>query len=111
VQVPVRLALAIALFGTTGLAIGADAPSASITVKADGSCVLQSRNLPCSELPGALVHEAHISKDASLTVSPEECGERAVNRARVVAGLLKDAGFTQVAVVGFLTEPGKKCTP
>jgi len=84
----------------------------SITVNLDGRmCAVQQRVTSCMTLPDVLVQELGVTHRSSLSVSAEGCGREAAARARTVADNLKAAGFTRVAVAGFLTEPNAKCVP
>ena len=84
----------------------------SITVNLDGRmCAVQQRVTSCMTLPDVLVQELGVTHRSSLSISAEGCGREAAARARAVADNLKAAGFTRVAVAGFLTEPNAKCVP
>jgi len=93
-------------------ALGGDSPSVLVTVKSDGKvCVVRHFEASCLDLPGVLANDLGIAKDATVSVSPEECGDGAFDHASNVASSLRKAGFTKVAVVGFLSEPNRKCAP
>jgi hypothetical protein len=103
---------AVLLVAIGAQAFGSDVAPVSVTVTADGlSCLVMTRSTPCSGLPSFLSQELVISLGAAVSVSPEGCGEAAVARASSVAKKLKEAGFTKVAVVGFLSEPNTTCAP
>ena len=102
--------LVMTLVGLAGCSRAADSTHVSVTVNADGrSCVVDHRDAPCSSLAIVLTQDLGIAKSAELTVSPERCGGSAMARAHEVADELKRAGFTRIAVVGFLTEPSSNC--
>lgn len=87
-----------------------DRPLVSVTVKLDGkSCVVRNHNANCAALPGLLTQELGFDREVLLSASSEGCGEPARDRAIVVAGKLKAAGFSHIAVVGFITEPNTNC--
>src|SRR5689334_5276112 len=99
----------MALFGTGARA--SEGTAVSVKVRDDGeSCLVQGRTTRCEVLPSFLAHDLATARDSEVTVSPVGCGEAALARARAVASTLTKAGFTKVFVVGFLTEPGGKCT-
>lgn len=106
------------IFGVTVLmavkashAVAADQPSILVTVKSDGQlCVVQHHTSTCAALPNLLKQDLALASGVTIRVSPEDCGETAMARADSVAATLKKAGFSRVMVVGFLTEPNKKCT-
>ena len=102
--------LAVLLSLTAGPAIADSRAFVSITVNLDGrSCAVKQRVVGCMTLPDVLVQELGVAHSASLTVSAEGCGREAMVRARAVAGNLKAAGFSRVAVAGFLTESNAGC--
>ena len=102
--------LAITIVGMAGCSRAADSTPVSVTVRTDGkSCVVDRRDVPCSSLASVLVQDLGIAKSAELSVSPEGCGKRAIAQSQVVADELKRAGFTRIAVVGFLTAPNTDC--
>ena len=108
----IRQPLAALLVAIGAQALGADELKVSVTVKDDGkSCVVKSRGTTCAALPSFLSHDLAVGLGAVVTVSPEACGEAAVARADSVAKKLREAGFTKVVVVGFLSEPNAKCAP
>lgn len=108
----IRKAVAILLIATAAQARGSDQVKVSVTVNQDGkSCAANGRSAPCTALPSFLSHELGVGLDAAVTVSPVDCGEDAAARASSVATKLREAGFSKVAVVGFLSEPNAKCAP
>ena len=95
-----------------GYALAGGHAFVAITVNLDGRmCAVQQRVTSCMTLPDVLVQELGVSHRTSLSVSAEGCGREAMSRARAVADNLKAAGFSRVAVAGFLTEPNAKCVP
>ena len=105
-------ALAALLVAIGAQALGSDAVPVSVTVKADGlSCLVKTRSTPCSGLSSFLSQDLAVSLSAAVSVSPEGCGMAAVARASSIAKKLREAGFTKVAIVGFLSEPNTTCAP
>ena len=91
-------------------ACSAENTPVTISVKDEGHiCVVESHDRPCADLPVFLVNDLHLGRGVDLVVSPVACGEVAMARANVVGDQLRDAGFTRVTVVGFITEPNSKC--
>ena len=108
----VRQILVAILVTISAQALGAEGTPVSVTVKPDGqSCSVRGRIALCAALPSVLSHDLAVGFSAAVSVSSEGCGEAAVGRASAVATKLREAGFTKVAVVGFLTEPNSKCAP
>ena len=108
----IRAILAALLTATGGFAVGADNLPVSIKVKDDGqSCMVGTHNSSCAKIPAFLAQKLALKLSAAVSVSPTGCGEAALERARVVADTIKKAGFTNVAVAGFLSEPNTKCAP
>jgi len=102
--------LAMLPFVAGGLASADSRPHVSIMVNLDGrTCVVQQRTTSCMTLPDVLERELGVKHNASLSVGSEGCGREAMDRARTVAGNLKAAGFSRVAVVGFVTGPDANC--
>lgn len=99
------------------IAIGGSVPAGghavvSITANLDGrTCAVGQRVTSCMTLPNVLTEELGVTYRTSLSISAEGCGREAAARARAVADNLKAAGFTRVAVAGFLTEPNVRCAP
>jgi len=88
---------------TGGSAIADSHSFVSITVNSDGrTCAVQRRSTSCMALPDLLERELGVAHSSSLSVSSEGCGREAISRARAVADNLKAAGYSRVAVVGFL---------
>jgi hypothetical protein len=107
-----RSALSILIFGMCSYAFGGESPSISITVKGDGKlCVVRQIETSCLDLPGVLANDLGIARNAAVSVSPKECGDGAFDHASTVASSLRKAGYTKVVVVGFLSEPNRKCAP
>jgi hypothetical protein len=112
VSARIRRSLAVLLVATNGFTFASDEPRVSVTVKGDGqSCVVQDRSTTCSALPSLLAQDLAISRGAVVSVASVGCGEAAAARARSVANTLKAAGFRNVVVVGFLSEPSTNCAP
>jgi hypothetical protein len=108
----VRQILVVILLIISAQALGADKTPVAVTVRPDGqSCLVRGRNILCTALSSILAHDLAVRFDAAVSVSSEGCGEAAAARASAVATKLREAGFTKVAVVGFLTEPNSKCAP
>jgi hypothetical protein len=100
----------LGLLTTGSLATSGESFSVSVEVKADGqSCLVRHREIKCGALSSVLSKDVGLGLNDAVSVSPEGCGELALAQAREVAGTLRKAGFTQVFVVGFLTEPNTKC--
>jgi hypothetical protein len=93
------------------LAGGAEPAALTVKVKSGGIvCVVKGIEAKCSAIAVALANTGATRADL-VSVSPEACGERALDEARSVADRLKAQGFSKVALVGMLTEPGRKCAP
>jgi hypothetical protein len=107
-----RLACVSVLLGSCACVFAADELQVWVTVNPDGkSCVVRQRETLCANLPGLLTEDFEVSRSASVAVSPKGCGAPALEQARVVGRMLKEAGFTQTVVIGFLSEPNHKCAP
>ncbi len=103
------LAAFIVMMG--GQSIAGDA-FITIRVKQDGQmCEVLNQITECASVAGVLSQEFGDDRNIPLSISPEGCGESAIGQIRVVANKLKSAGYTRVAIVGFLSEPNTKCTP
>jgi len=106
----IYLAIVTALFVASGCSLSADTQKVWITVEGGGQiCTVSHLEATCAALPEILARDIGVSRVDVVAVSPEGCGENALVQAQAVADILKKAGFTNIVVVGFLTEPNSKC--
>ena len=83
--------------------------SVSVTVL-DGTegCSVLGRTTPCSDVGRLLRDKLCVASDRPITVMVKGSGEGAERRGKDTAAVLRAAGFNNVAVVGFLTEPSAR---
>ena len=106
----IQSSLVVALLAVCSLALSGEPSTVAVTVKSDGhSCVVRHVEFNCGSLASVLLNDLGVGLSNAVSVSPEGCGESALAQAHAVAVTLKKAGFNQIFVVGFLTEPNTKC--
>jgi hypothetical protein len=67
-------------------------------------CVVSDQPVACNDLPSYLKNEMKLRSDTMVSLNPEEVGPPGED-VRNLSERLKEAGFEQVAVVGFNTLP------
>jgi biopolymer transport protein ExbD len=109
VRARISTLVALAVLSSGPPAGAADPTIVAVTVKTGGViCVVRGVETKCSEVALALA-KAGATRTDLVSVSSEACGEAALKEARLIADDLKTQGFTKVALVGMLTEPGRVC--
>ena len=95
-----------------GAACTPDRSTVDIAVLEDGqSCVVNGRKGACTSVVTLLVEDLAVSRGTFVGITPEGCGHAALARGEAVAARLREADFTNVLVLAFLSEPDKDCGP
>jgi hypothetical protein len=77
----------------------------TVNVSVDAlKCSLMGHEVPCSDLPTHLAQSLKLPSSTSIILSDAKTG-RTDNALSVLAQDLDKAGYSQVTVVGFITEP------
>ena len=77
----------------------------TITVHPDDTnCSLHEIDMSCSDVPSFLLQTLHVPLDQRLMVTWKGA-DPTETLGRKLGALLRDAGFTNVALIGFLTQP------
>ena len=99
----------LVLLGATLSVVGCSQPDQStvrVTVRPDGvGCVVDTQHVACSEVGDHLRDTMRLPTETQVVVSVEGPA-RSEDRGRYVAGLIRSAGYRNIATVGFITEPG-----
>ena len=99
----------LVLLGATLSVVGCSQPDQStvrVTVRPDGvGCVVDTQHVACSDVGDHLRDTMRLPTETQVLVSVEGPA-RSEDRARYVAGLIRSAGYRNIATVGFITEPG-----
>ena len=75
-----------------------------LVLDAGAECVVSESCIPCNSTAAYLKQQLGLSSDAVVSVNPEKLGEPE-QHVKDVAAQLRQAGFQNVAVVGFVTLP------
>src|SRR5262252_661529 len=89
---------------TPALGIDDQASNSFPVVEHHGECTAASRTVVCGEIP-RLLRELAVSLDQKIVVSSQGAGQDVYARAKDLADLIKAAGYRNVVIVGFPSEP------
>jgi hypothetical protein len=77
-----------------------------VRVLTDGrDCIVDAQQMSCDVVGAHLKNDRHLPVSQSVLVDPDGTGRAPIARAEAVRSNLKEAGYSDVWTIGFLTSP------